>query len=547
MGVVEALFYMIALVIMAVVSLVLLAGAAVYSLLTGIVAFWRAAAGFLAPRPAEHLNSDESADPADFEYLAGPALRDHWRLAGTSFAAVYRRILSLSDGGSNNSLPDDKSNNLVPDGRSNNSLPDRGSNDSLLVWLLWRKHWWVTSDTPLPRLLPSAGIGVGFVVGFLAASALVAATLAVQFVVLAAIAAGVSLTSRAFWLLETGALALRGIAIACGRCHQRLIRPVFVCPCGRAHRNLMPGKQGTFHRTCRCARRLPTLLILGKHRLTARCGHCGAPLPRLAQSIPTYHLPIVGGFAAGKSVFMHTAIERLCHDPRHAVELADEHTARRFAQGREHLQGGGFVPHTPLGQPVAYTVRFGPHLLHFYDAAGEILERPRHMAVSSFVELSDGLVLIVDPFALPAVRARADATTLCEARPSVADPKAVLDVLVQTLREHRGASTALAMRVAVVITKADALLTVPNLRHPYVGLPAEVSARTAAVRDWLIDQGHRDVVNSLQNHFSEVGYFIVTYLDGASVTSRPHVDGGPAVANDDPSAPVRWLLAGGRI
>src|SRR5262249_5010265 len=158
-------------------------------------------------------------------------------------------------------------------------------------------------------------------------------------------------------------------------------------------------------------------------------------------------------------------------------------------------------------------------------AAGEVLERPRNMAVSSFIELSDGLVLIIDPFALPAVRARADAITLCEARPSVADPKAVLDVLVQTLREHRGASTMLALRVAVVITKADALLTVSNLRHPYMGPPAEIPARTTAVRRWLVDQGHGDFVNSLHNHFSAVSYFIVSYLDATSVTPRPHVDG----------------------
>jgi hypothetical protein len=104
----------------------------------------------------------------------------------------------------------------------------------------------------------------------------------------------------------------------------------------------------------------------------------------------------------------------------------------------------------------------------------------------------------------------------------------------------------LAQHVAVVITKADALLTVPNLRHPYMGLPADMPARAAAVRRWLIDQGHGDVVSSLHNHFSEVRYFIVTYLDHTAVTARQHVDGGPAVANDDPAAPVRWLLTGDR-
>lgn len=518
MPVVGALFYAVAIIIMAAASVVVLVVTAVFSLLHGVAAFWKAADEFLgSPRSVEYSDLGASADPADPAYLAGPAWRDHWQLVGISFVGVYQRLLLLYD----------------------------NMSSSLSEWSLRQQRQSEASITRLPKPFLGVGMGAGFALGFLGASAFVVATLSVQLVLLALVVAGTWLTSWVFWLLETGVLALRGITAVCGRCHQRLIRPVFVCPCGRAHRNLMPGKQGTFHRACRCARRLPTLLLLGKQRLTAKCGNCGAPLPRTVQSAPAYHLPIVGGIAAGKSVFVHTAIARLCHDHGRTVGLADEITTSRFAQGWELLRSGHFIPHSPFGQPIAYTVQFGSHLLYIYDAAGEVLEQSQHMAVSSFVDLSDGVVLVIDPFALPAVRARADAITLCGARPSEADPKAVLDVLVQTLQEYRGASaTSLAMRVAVVITKADALLNVSDLHHPYLGVPAETSARTAAVRRWLIDQGHRDVVNSLHNHFGEVRYFIVTYLDGASVTPRPHVDGGPSVVNDDPAAPVRWLLTG---
>jgi Double-GTPase 2 len=520
MSVAKGLFYAVVLTIVAAVSLGILAGAAALSLLLGVSAFWRAATEFLrSTRSVEHLNLDAPADPADYGYLAGPVLRDHRQLAGIGFARVYRRILGL---------------------------PDGVSSKSLLAWLL-RRRWVEAGTAELAVLFPFVGMAAGFIAGFLGAAVFVAATLLVQSVILVSVVGGVRLTARTLRLLEAGMLALRGITTECGSCHQRLTRPVLVCPCGRAHRDLMPGKQGTFRRTCRCTRRLPTLLMLGKWRLESRCGHCGAPLPRRVQSVPTYHLPIVGGVASGKSVFMHTAVARLCQDGEHTVELADELTASRFARGQEYLRKGSFVPQTLFGQPVAYTIQFGPHLLYFYDAAGEVLERSQHMAVSSFVELSDGLVLVIDPFALPAVRARVDARTRCEAKPSEADPKEVLDGLVQTLREYRGTSSAvLALRVAVVITKADALLAVPNLRHPYLGLPADTHARTAAVRRWLVDQGHSDVVSSLHNHFSEVRYFIVTYLDHTAVASRQHVDGGPPVANDDPAAPVRWLLTGDR-
>jgi hypothetical protein len=302
----------------------------------------------------------------------------------------------------------------------------------------------------------------------------------------------------------------------------------------------MPGTQGTFHRTCLCGRRLPTLLMLGKRNLKAHCGHCGEQLAGLAQSVPTFHLPVVGGTAAGKSVFMHTAMSRLHHDRDRTLFLpADPATAKRFEQGQQSLRTGSLPPRT-LGQPVAYTVYIGnKHLLHVYDAAGAILERAQNLAVATFLHLSDGVVFVIDPFALPAVRTRADPSILRAARPSEIDPKAVLDGLVQTLQEHATRPPP----VAVVITKADALLAVPNLRHPYVSGPTDRTARSAAARQWLIGQNHPDVVNSLDHHFPKVRYFTTTYHDATTMTHYPSPT-GPPITNDDPAAPIRWLLNG---
>lgn len=488
--------------------------AAVASTVLGAIAFATTVFGYLAAsasarrRGSTPSGTGRRPDPAEPAYLAGPALRDHRRLATVAGTAVYRRML-----------------------RS----PEPGADRSLLS-----RVWLGRPADPVGRA-PAAGVALGVVVGFLTVSALGAAGLLLRLVVLVLIAGAVRVTAATSWLLETGVLAVRGITVECGTCHERMSRPVFACSCGRRHGNLMPDARGTFHHTCLCGRRLPTLLLLGKRQLAAHCGHCGAPLSGPVQSVPTFHLPVVGGVAAGKSVFMHAAMSRLHQERDHALfRPADASTARRLEQGRQALLAGVLPPRTPPGRPVAYTVHLGnKHLLHVYDPAGEILEQAGNLAVATFLGLSDGIVFVIDPFALPAVRARVDPTTLWAVRPSGTDPKAVLDGLMQTLREHGIRRPP----VAVAITKADALLAVPGLHHPYAGGPTDGAARSAAARQWLVDQNHADVTNSLDHHFPKVKYFAITYRDATGVTPHPTAT-GPPVTNDDPAAPILWLLNG---
>lgn len=466
------------------------------SVALGALAFAKTTVAFLTSVPARRRS-----DPAELAYLSGPAFRDHRRLTVVTTGAVYRRMLRLD-----------------PD------ADDR----SLLA-----RTWLDRPADPVWRA-PEAGAALGVTVGFVLVSALGAAILLVLLVLLVVAAGAVRVAAGTSWLLETGVLAVRGITVECGTCHERMSRPAFACSCGRRHRNLMPGARGAFHHTCRCGRRLPTLLVLGKRHLDAHCGHCGAPLSGPVQSVPTFHLPVVGGVAAGKSVFMLAAMSRLHQEYGQArFRPADATTAGRLEQGRQALRDGLLPPRTPLGRPVAYTVHWGnKHLVHVYDAAGEILEQAENLAVATFLGLSDGIVFVIDPFALPAVRDRVDPSTLRITRASDTDPKAVLDGLVQNLQEHRARRPP----VAVAITKADALLTVPGMHHPYADGPTDRAARSTAVRKWLVDQNHADVTNSLDHHFPKVGYFTITYHDATAA--------GPPLTNDDPAAPILWLLDG---
>jgi Double-GTPase 2 len=518
---VRALGYFIVFVVMTAVAAAAFLLAFGVSTVIGIAASAAATVRCLTPSaPVEHLRLSPTAgeDPAQRAYLAGPVLRDLRRLALTAVHAAHNRLLALSD---------------------------TAAADSLLTRLLWRIQQLI-GESPV-WLFPTAGLTAGLLAGFAAAVLLTAVTVAVHTVLVVAVVLAVRTAGGGLRWFEVTALTLRGLSTECGHCHQRLTRPVFLCGCGQAHNNLMPGDQGVLRRTClQCGYRLPTLLVTGKRALRAQCGLCGAALPDSPQLDPTMHLPVVGGMAAGKSVFMHTAVARLDQErERHHFTPADHDTARRLAQARDLLRTATLLPPTPVGQPVvAYTVRIGPkphrRLVHLYDAAGEILERAEHRAVSAFLGLTGGVLLVVDPFSLPAVFSRADPATLRAARPSMTDPKTILDGLIETLTETRG--TNFPIPLAVVITKADALLTVPALPHPYAGVAPTPPARSAAARQWLIDHGRIDVVNSAHNHFPEVRYFVVTYRDADQVLPHRPMDGGDLVTHDDPAAPILWLL-----
>ena len=490
----QLFLYLLLSAVVLVISGPVLAVAVALSLTLALVAVTREALDCLAVRAStEHLALDTLPDPADRRYLSGPALRDHRRLGVACFVALHQRMSTQLD----------------------ESFAGNGLRRVRPV----RESQVITRSPAVPFLAITAR--TGFAVGYTIALVLLATTWSVQLVFLTAAVAGFRLLAGTLWLFESCSLALRGITTECPRCHAHLARPVFVCPCGREHHALIPGAQGAFLRTCRCGQRLPTLLIAGKNGLSPRCGGCDASLPSATQMMPTRHVPVVGGTGAGKSVFLHTAVARMRSD--HDAVPADPFTDSRLAETGALLADGVFPPRTPVSQPVSHTLQVRDRLLHLYDAAGEIVQDADRIADSAFLALSDGVVLVVDPFALPTVRARADPDVLAASRSSGTDPKTVLDLLTETLTEHDSATP---RRIAIVVTKGDAL---PDPIHPYATHPLD---RPAAVRTWLIAHGHADLVHSAEHHFSHVHYFVVTYL---TTSTNPH---------DDPAAPIHWLLTG---
>ncbi|MFJ8964765.1 hypothetical protein ACIRG5_35795 [Lentzea sp. NPDC102401] len=115
--------------------------------------------------------------------------------------------------------------------------------------------------------------------------------------------------------------------------------------------------------------------------------------------------------------------------------------------------------------------------VHLHDTVGDTFEH------ATALGLAGGVILVIDPFAAP-------------------DPKLVLDRVTEALTELRGT----AVPLAVLLTGTDA---------PGTG------DHSMTIRQWLLDHGRVDLVNSARNHFTRVRYF---------------------VAADTPWAPVLWLL-----
>jgi len=121
----------------------------------------------------------------------------------------------------------------------------------------------------------------------------------------------------------------------CPFCHHRG-SPVHVCPnCGSSECDLRSSGYGVFFAHCqKCRNRLPTLDLLGRHRLRRRCGHCDSAWsnPHLGR-LPVWHLAVIrtGGQLAPKTtvakvrsrlLFVHESTVEHTADTAHASVLA---------------------------------------------------------------------------------------------------------------------------------------------------------------------------------------------------------------------------------
>ncbi len=500
--------------------------------------------------------SHGSRDPAYRSYFCGPVLYDYRSMVGNAAGRASGLIFSAGGYERPGSAPDD---------RDTRPLMSRMTG------------WWIEGGAFVKGV--GSGAVVGGVAGLLAGGVLAWLFTMVVSLVFGAVLLLVVLTSITLAvtlrLIESVSLKARGITLECPSCQQHLTRPAYLCahcPPGdpTIHHNLVPGTKGVLRRICRCGNPLPTLLIGGKWRLESRCQReqCQKLLPVKAQTAATFHVPVVAGTAAGKTVLMMAATATLetrarAADSDQTFEFADPGAKSQYVEARKALEAAAFNAINPTLPGVdlrAYTVYVGGagsrrRLLYMYDSAGERYEDRERLDGAAFLKLTQGVVLVVDPFALDPVRELAGRVTLASVTMSSVDPEQVFSRFGQSLRAAVAASPNRKLNVpaAVVITKADALLRASAVPHPLEGLgdealdPTERAARSQAVRDWLVDvAAQRSMVAMVESTFSRSSYFVVSALDAFTVSVRHGGRRKSGVKHDDPSAPIRWLLDGGR-
>ncbi|MEU8797674.1 hypothetical protein [Spirillospora sp. NPDC048819] len=404
-----------------------------------------------------------------------------------------------------------------------------------LLGQVWR-DWWTISRTVVPQVYRTArGIIVrltrlllGGFWGFfvfpvwlaLCAGIVAAAVPAGVFVLALTVLYGlVAAVGLAVWLVCVLVLAaVERVFMTYGRilqtcphpfCYERIGLPEYECPgCGARHARLAPGSGGAFRHVCRCGARLPTTVPLGRFRLAAYCPHCGGRLPERIGRVRVEPLPFVGGPAAGKTTFMVLGIRAL-HARVRAVHgrlaFVEQRHAQAYAGAIREFQRGGRLAKTGPELPLATMVDVelpgrARRILYLFDPAGEHYTGATEVESLRYLDHSEALLFVVDPFALPQLRGSltGDEREFVDqsAASSEEDPADTLQRVLNELRSRPDQGHQ--KRVAVIVTKTDLLA------RTEIGRCLDTEA---GLREWLGNVGLGNTVRTLDQVAGQVRYF----------------------------------------
>ncbi len=316
---------------------------------------------------------------------------------------------------------------------------------------------------------------------------------------------------------------------ACMECMHVTPWPAYRCPsCTEVHHDVNPGKLGTFTRLCHCGKGFPTLASRAAWKTTAECKRCKKTLPEGSGAVRDIRIPVFGDANAGKTRFMFASLNSVMAKAERtgiAITFPDAPMGEEIRRGRELIAGGrNTVKTSPGGVAITMRLREGRQsdLIHLFDAAGEDYSEAQKYEKLRFLDDSQGLAYVLDPFSIESVRKQVSSQQggiLAVANPAENDPDLAYGEVITRLRD--GGVPVSAQRLAVVVSKADLLR----------GTGLDVPADSAAIEEWLVRMGLQNLVMAMGREFAEVRYFAVASLDvGASLP-------------DDPGEPLSWLLA----
>ena len=296
------------------------------------------------------------------------------------------------------------------------------------------------------------------------------------------------------------------------------------------------------------------------------CPSCHSSLPQRFTEAEARTMALVGTRAAGKSHYIAVALHELEHrvGPKFggSLMLLDDATRDRVenvlmprlygeqgvleatqSAAADHRAREPLVSRLTLGRAKDAT----HSNLVFFDAAGEdlqslsVLERE-----ARYVTQSDGLILLIDPLQISAVRDEFDGDG--ELPPVTADPYTMLGRLAALLREARGIPTGkpIGVPLAIALSKSDMLRGLLPEGHLLFNASSNGRLFDPDAARNLSEQLRADVAGWLGERFDtfvkaefpQAAYFAVSALGENPVEGHLRNGVAPRRVED----PILWML-----
>lgn len=389
------------------------------------------------------------------------------------------------------------------------------------------------------RALAVVSFGTVF---FAAISAVMVLVVSVFFII---VYLGFSVT----WLLDRAYLVRNRIFTACHECKQKSLIPTYICPsCGAQHTNLTPGSYGILWRKCSCGQKLPATCFNGRAKLKAICPHCleeGRTTYLNDRESRPFCVPVVGGRSVGKTAYITAFSRKFLEEVAPAAGLETEFYSDAKRQIFDEIQAdyqSGATRMTARAQDVTQSSsvsfsffvkhkRLTPErLVHIYDIAGEVFTDNAENEVQRQYEYCQGIIFMIDPFAIPSVRAHYELALDKKDLAGIgrADINGVINVFINKLREVTGLSDQRMSQVplAVVIGKTDAAGLDEHFSQEKI---ADICGRGPNItpsdaEDWLCREFLRE--NEMAGFISAIDMqFKVNRFFAASAIGHPRDEG----------------------
>ena len=309
------------------------------------------------------------------------------------------------------------------------------------------------------------------------------------------------------------------------------------------------------------------------------CPTCHTPVPESFVDSDSPMLGIVGSKGSGKTVFMTVlarqlrdtigkrcgAAVRFATDNPDGFEGVSEYTKARedsmYIDGK--LPSGTFANAQERRRPLVMMWqatspgRFGRERLHsttlsFIDSAGEDFNRLDDAYSLDYLAVCDGLMVALDPFAVPGARASVTLGAGAIDPSANASPLEVIERITEILRTEHSVSKKKKIKVplAVVFTKIDAFFPVLARTDPVMAASASIAGYNetdgrnvhehmrALLSRWDADQ----IDLHLRLNYETYRFFGVSALGAEPIYSEDRVAPG-GVRPHRVEDPILWLLA----